>query len=185
MKTLVATTILTLFLANIASAATITIVNLDGPNEGFNDPTPAAPVGGNPGTTIGQQRLNLFNHAADIWGNLLPSNIEIRVEARFDPQSCNATSAILGSAAPISVFRDFPGAEFASTWYHVALANRLADTDLSAGNDIRTTFNSSIDNNNNCLQNTNWYYGFDGNEGGDVELLPVLLHDMAWASAVS
>ena len=28
--------------------ATITILNADGANEGFNDPTPAAPVGGNP-----------------------------------------------------------------------------------------------------------------------------------------
>ncbi len=27
------------------------------PRKGFNDPTPAAPVGGNPGTTLGQQRL--------------------------------------------------------------------------------------------------------------------------------
>jgi hypothetical protein len=161
MKTLVATAIMTLLLAGIASAATITIVNLDGVNEGFNDPTPATPVGGNPGTTIGQQRLNLFNHAAAIWGSLLPSDVEIRVQARFDPQTCDATSA-----------------EFANTWYHVALANRLAGFDLSSGNDISTTFNSSIDNNNNCLQGTNWYYGFDGNEGNDVELLPVLLHEL-------
>src|SRR5436189_223494 len=34
-----------------ASAATITIVDLDGPGEGFNDTTPVDPVGGNPGTT--------------------------------------------------------------------------------------------------------------------------------------
>jgi hypothetical protein len=33
------------------ASAHITVVNVDGPNEGFNDPTPAAPVGGNPGTT--------------------------------------------------------------------------------------------------------------------------------------
>ena len=43
------------------SHAGITIVNMDGAGEGFNDPTPAAPVGGNPGTTIGQQRLNRFH----------------------------------------------------------------------------------------------------------------------------
>lgn len=30
------------------AGATIAIVNLDGPNEGFNDPTPAAPVGATP-----------------------------------------------------------------------------------------------------------------------------------------
>ena len=164
--------------AGSAQAASITIVNMDGPNEGFNDTTPATPVGGNPGTTIGQQRLNLFTHAADIWGALLPSNVAIRIRAQFNPQSCDANSAVLGSAGPIEVQRDFSGAEFPATWYHAALANKQAGVDLSAEDDISTTFNSSIDNNDNCLSGTNWYYGFDGNEGGDIELLPVLLHEM-------
>ena len=39
-----------------AQAATIVVDNLDLPGEGFNDPTPAVPVGGNTGTTLGQQR---------------------------------------------------------------------------------------------------------------------------------
>ncbi|RKZ12427.1 peptidase [bacterium] len=169
--------LITLF-AVPANAGTIVIVNLDSPGEGFNDNTPAAPVGGNPGTTIGQQRLNLFSHAADIWGALLPSAVTIRIEAKFDPLSCDASGGVLGSAGPIEVYRDFSGAEFSSTWYHVALANKQAGSDLSpSGNDIGATFNSDIDNNDNCLAGTNWYYGFDGNEGGDIELLPVLLHE--------
>jgi len=160
-------------------AATITIVNVDGAGEGFNDNTPAAPVGGNPGTTIGQQRLNLFQHAAGIWGGLLDSTVEIRVESSFDALSCDAGSAVLGSAGPMYVDRDFTNAEWAGTWYHVALGSKRAGSDLVAGgNDIRARFNSDIDNNENCLSGTNWYYGFDGNEGGDVELLPVLLHEM-------
>jgi hypothetical protein len=154
-------------------------VNSDGVNEGFNDPTPAAPVGGNPGTTIGAQRLNVFQHAADIWGGLLNSDVEIRVEARFNPQSCDSSSAVLGSAGPIEVFKDFTGAEVAGVWYHVALANKQAGGDLApSSDDIIATFNSSIDNNDNCLTGTNWYYGFDGNEGNDVELLPVVLHEL-------
>ena len=40
------------------ASAQITIVNSDGAGEGFNDPTPATPVGGNTGTTVGQQRLH-------------------------------------------------------------------------------------------------------------------------------
>lgn len=60
--------------------ATINIINNDGPNEGFNDPTPVLPEGGNPGTTLGQQRLNVFNYAAGIGGHfwiaLLPSKFE-------------------------------------------------------------------------------------------------------------
>ena len=46
----------------------IVIDNRDGLNDGFNDPAPATPEGGNAGTTLGQQRLNLFTHAAAIWG---------------------------------------------------------------------------------------------------------------------
>jgi hypothetical protein len=49
-----------------ASAANILVVNADGSGEGLNDPTPAAPVGGNPGTTIGQQRLVVLQQAAEI-----------------------------------------------------------------------------------------------------------------------
>ena len=109
-----------------ASAATITIVNADGAGEGFNDPTAAAPVGGNPGTTIGAQRLFVFQTAAKIWGTLLDSPVEIRVNAQFNPQTCTATSGVLGSAAPIGLDRNFPNAPFTNTWYHEALANKLA-----------------------------------------------------------
>ena len=43
------------------AAATFTIVNLDeGTGSGLDDPTPATPVGGNMGTTLGAQRLNAF-----------------------------------------------------------------------------------------------------------------------------
>ena len=179
MKRIFVLTLLTLFLAASAQAATIIIVNNDGPGEGFNDPTAATPVGGNPGTTIGQQRLNVFQHAADIWGSILTSNVTILVQSNFDPLSCNATSAVLGAAGPPTVYRDFPGAEFSLTWYHPALANKEANTDLDTGtDDIVAQFNSSVDNNNSCLSGTNWYYGFDGNEGSDVELLTVILHEL-------
>ena len=38
-----------------SSAATILIVNQNAAGVGFNETTPSAPVGGNAGTTIGQQ----------------------------------------------------------------------------------------------------------------------------------
>src|SRR5262245_66578981 len=46
-----------------AHAASVTVISYDGAGEGFNDPTPIAPVGGNPGTTIGAQRFNAFQYA--------------------------------------------------------------------------------------------------------------------------
>jgi len=160
-----------------ASAATIVIQNNDGAGEGFNDPTARAPVGGNPGVTLGQQRLNVFQRAADIWGGLLPSAVTIVVRAQFNPQTCTATSAVLGSAGPVTAHRDFAGAEFPATWYHQALANRLAGVDLDPANpDINATFNLSLDA--GCFTGGVWYYGFDGNEGNDIELLPVVLHEI-------
>src|SRR4051795_2366466 len=115
------------------AGANIVIVNMNAAGVGFNDPTPAAPLGGNPGTTVGQQRLNAFQYAADIWGSILDSPVTVYIQSSFQPLACTATAATLGSAGAIRIFRDFPGAESPNTWYHVALANKLAGVDLSPG----------------------------------------------------
>src|SRR5215510_8009889 len=120
-----------LFSALAFGGATITIVNGNAPGVGFNDPTAAAPVGGNTGTTVGQQRLIAFQHAANIWGDNLDSSVEIKIFATFEPLTCTANSATLGSAGARQIFRDFPGALFPNTWYHVALANKLSGVDLA------------------------------------------------------
>src|SRR6185503_2383965 len=153
-----------------AGGATITIINLDGPGEGFNDPTPAAPVGGNAGTTLGQQRLIAFQEAADIWGATLDSNVEIRIQAAFNPLG----PGVLGSAGATFVFRDFggvglyPGAEFPATWYGSALADKRAGAELNPGfNDINAQFSS----------NFNFYLGLDNNHGALPDLVAVLLHE--------
>ena len=85
--------------ALLQAAATIVIINADGAGIGFNDPTPVAPVGGNTGTTLGQQRLNVFQSAADIWGAALTSAVTIQVQASWPASACNANSAVL--AAPV------------------------------------------------------------------------------------
>ena len=97
-------------IAQSATAANIIIVNNNAPGVGFSGPTPVAPVGGNPGTTLGQQRLNAFAYAASIWGAQLQSDVDIRVLAQMVPLTCTATSAVLGSAGPRFVLRDYPGA---------------------------------------------------------------------------
>jgi hypothetical protein len=160
-------------------AATITIINNDGPGEGFNDPTPATPVGGNNGTTIGQQRLNVFNFAAAIWGAFLDSTVNIEVRAQFDPQNCTATSAILGSAGSLTVHRDFNGAQLAGTWYAQALANKQNGTDLSLQPDISATFNSNLNGSPSCLGGRTWYMGFDNSTPPNTtNLLVVVLHEL-------
>lgn len=159
-----------------ACAATINIINLDGPGEGFNDPTPAAPVGGNPGTTIGQQRLNCFTHAAAIWGGILTSSVPINIQAAFNPLTCTATSAVLGSAGPTEVFASDPSFPVSGHWYHPALANKFAGVDLSPTYEINAQFNSNLGQ-AGCLTGSGWYYGFDHNEGAFIDLIDVLLHE--------
>jgi hypothetical protein len=149
-------------LATNVGAATIIINNMDGAGEGFNDLTPFVPVGGNPAITLGQARLNAFQYAADLAGACLVSNVTILVNASMDPLTCNATSAVLGSAGAVSVLRDF-GGPLAGTWYGMALANALTGVDNDPVNpDIQAQFNSSINGSAGCLSGYNWYYGFDG-----------------------
>lgn len=161
------------------AGANIVIINNNAPGVGFNDPTPTAPIGGNSGTTIGQQRLIAFQYAANIWGATLDSNTDIRVQAQFVPLTCTATAAVLGSAGTIQIIRDFPGAEFPATWYHTALANKRAGTDLLQTNDINTNFNSNLGN-PGCLTASGWYYGLDTNHPSNrINLVTVLLHEFA------
>jgi hypothetical protein len=168
----------------LGAAAHITIVNANTGTAGFNDPTAATPVGGNSGTTVGQQRLIAFQYAADIWASLLTSAVEIRVQASFESLDCAADSATLGSTGTIQVVSDFQGAEFPGTWYGTALANRLAGRDLMPGSpntdadDIRSQFNSDLGK-PTCLSGSGWYYGLDGNHGTNVDLVTVVLHELA------
>jgi len=158
------------------AAATINIFNGDGPGEGFNDPTPVAPIGGNPGLTLGQQRVNAFLYAASIWGANLDSSVNINVLATMDPLSCNATSAVLGSAGPTFVNRDFAGA-VPGYWYHISLSNKLEGADAVPGNaHIRARFNSNLGN-PGCLTGSGFYLGLDANHGTQIDLATVLLHE--------
>ena len=72
--------------------------------------------------------------------------------------------------ADVSVFRDFPNAPLTGTWYHVALANKLAGVDLSPADD---------DINANFSTNFNFYLGLDNNHGAQNDLVAVLLHEFA------
>jgi hypothetical protein len=184
--------LLVLLLGSVAlyAQATITIVNGNAAGVGFNDPTPAAAIGGNTGTTIGAQRLIAFQHAADIWGSKLASNVEIKILATFEPLSCTATAAVLGSAGTLFIFSDFPyadpfpGPEFPQTWYHSALAKKRAGYDFlpydpSLGYaDLRARFNVNLGQ-TGCLTGAGWYLGIDGNHGDQIDLVAVLLHEFA------
>jgi hypothetical protein len=161
-----------------SAAATFTIVNGNAAGVGFNDPTPVAPVGGNAGTTLGQQRLNAFQYVASLWGAKLDSTPAIVVYSTFEPLTCTATGAVLGSAGPHYVDYDFPGAPLPGTWYHIALANKLIGSDEVLGDyHIRARFNINLGN-AGCLTGSPFYLGLDNNvPPGQVNLVEVLLHE--------
>ena len=170
-----------------ANAATIVISSRDAPGIGFNDPTPVAPVGGNTGTTLGQQRFNVYRQVADLWEAALQSNVTITVSAGWEALTCTATSAVLGSAGAWNIWHSFPGGA-AATWYPQALANKLAGVNLTNGIpddgsgygnvDIKTQFNINLGN-AGCLTGTPFYLGltgFNGTQG--VNFAATLLHEL-------
>ena len=177
-------TLTLLFIAahSARAAATIVIQNNDQPNVGFNDPTPAAPVGNNTGNTLGQQRLNAFQFAANIWGATLNSTVAITIQANWAPLSCSSSSGTLGQAGTTTIHADFPNAPVAGTWYSAALANALSGADQNGSTaEIRVTFNSSVGT-PGCLDTggqSYFYLGLDNNHASDMDLVGVLMHEFA------
>ncbi len=163
-----------------AWSANAVLVNLDPPGLGLNDETPATPVGGNPGTTVGEQRVNVYLAALQKWGETIESDVDIAVGATFQPLNCSAAGGVLGAAGTTFVFQNFPGATTPDTWHHSALADSLAGFDFVPGDiDVISFFNSDIDDNDpNCLAGTSWYYGFDGANGDDIDFLAVVTHEI-------
>ena len=169
---------------NTASAADIRIDNKDaGTGQGLDDPTPATPVGGNPGTTRGEQARIVFQFAGDIWGAVLQSNIPITVSASFAKLSCDATSGVLGSAGTTSIFAfndPAPAGALPNVLYHSALTDALGNEDASPGDpDIAAQFNGALGS-TGCLEGSAWYFGLDGKPpAGTIDFLNVVVHEMA------
>jgi hypothetical protein len=167
--------------ASSSFAANVVILNGDDPGVGFNDTTPAAPVGGNPGTTLGQQRLNAMNYVAQIWGRTLTgTNQTIEVLAGFLPLGCEGT---LAGANAWQFSSNFANAPLRNTLYHAALANKLARFDIDVANNDPAPEAFAIANveldRPDCLPGVSWYYGLDGNPpAGGEDFVRVMLHEL-------
>jgi hypothetical protein len=174
--------------AQAFAGAHIIIRNTNTAGVGFNDTTPVAPLPGNAGTTIGQQRLIVFQRAAAIWGSLLESKVDIVVDASFANLDCSANSAILGQAYANGFKRNFENAPLQNVFYPIALANAIAGKDLVNGTkplsdptsqaQIVAQFSSAIDLPSCQNGSLAWYYGLDGNHGAKEDFLVVLLHEL-------
>ena len=152
--------------SQVVRGAEFVFVNLDGPFEGLNDPTPAFPVGGNTGLTVGSQRLAALERVGQIWGRYLVSSVPIRVEVVFDPLGAST----LAAAGPVTTEMNFSNAPLPGTLYTVAHANSLAGRDLRpTRNDITVTVNSNAD----------FYLGFNQDaDAGGSNFIDTLLHEV-------
>jgi len=159
------------------AAANLVIVVADSPGQGFKDPTPAAPVGGNTGTTLGAQRLIVFQEAARIWGGLIPSNVTIQVSVSFVPLTCSTNSAVLGRAGASQIFTNFQNEPVAGTYYAQSLAEKFKGSTLGTGPAITGTFNSMLGS-AGCFDGIFFYLGLDNNHGANINLLSVVLHEI-------
>jgi hypothetical protein len=177
-KTLLACALAIAGLGN-AVAANIVIVNTDPAGSGLNDPTPATPEGGNPGTTVGEQRRIVFQFAADQWGAILQSNVDIRINSSFASLDCDADGGVLAQAGALSAHANFPNAPVADTFYNAALANSLANVDINTNSsDILMTFQADLGQ-PDCIAGSGWYYGLDGiTEDGKTNFLDTAMHEM-------
>jgi MYXO-CTERM domain-containing protein len=164
--------LLSLLVASAALAgAEVRIVDGNGSGEGLNDPTPATPVGNNPGTTVGAQRRIAFQYAASLWAATLGNQVPIRVHAEFSALECSGGTAVLGSSGPTALYDD--------SRVPAALANEQAGHDLDPSQDeIEARFSSAVGT-PGCAQG-GWYYGLDNlAPTGATDLTSVVLHELA------
>lgn len=119
-----------------------------------------------------------FEYAVSIWETQITSPVEIKVLADWG----NLGAGVLGGAGAANNAINFSGAPVPNTRYPIALANKLAGSDLFtssydcgtgtaiAGPDICASFNSAF---------SSWYFGADGNPPGNLwDFSSVVLHEL-------
>lgn len=174
-----------------ALAADVVIVNLDQPGVGLNDNTPATPAGGNNGTTRGQQRMNLVQRAANIWGSRLVSTVPIRVSVQFAGTfSCAQNPGdfvYLAFGGPSAYYTVNPPPDPPHPIvYPTALRNAILGTVANPSTpELSLRINPLIDSQPGCLTGTTgFWYGINPDiappaGSSRFPLLPLVLHEMA------
>jgi len=180
-RNFLAAVVIALIANTYANATSIRIVVTDGPGEGFNSKSSTEPVAGNDARTLGEQYLNVFRAAARFYEARIDSDVEISIEASFDPLRCDASSGQLGGAGPLNAFINFPNAPRRNTVYVAAQANSLAGRDMDPGsNDISAVFNSRLNGDAGCLGGVSWWLGIDSPfPARTVSLYDTVLHEIA------
>ncbi|MFM6948305.1 MAG: T9SS type A sorting domain-containing protein [Aquirufa sp.] len=116
----------------------------------------------------------IFEKAAETWSNLISSDVPIHVLVQWASLGKN----ILGRAGATAHVRNFIGATRLNTYYPIALAEKMAHTNLNGDSpDIVATFSQDY---------PSWYIGTGlpklpskpSSTDGEIDLYSVVLHEM-------
>lgn len=160
----------------------------------WTDPTPATPIGGNNGTTLGQQRKNALAQAATELVAQLGIPTTVTVQACGAHLGGDDTSATLAHAGATSFFYDEPQYPSPSlpqkyTWYPSTAATRLNGSSMcgfaggactgSNNDEIAATFNMDVGT-STVLKGEKFYLGFDPSQNttGGVDFIHIAMHEM-------
>lgn len=158
----------------------------------WNDTTPREPAGGNPGTTLGQQRRNAINESVRLITRDLFSYVPVRVRACWENlgEDEDTGGATLASASPRNLVINPSGAELEDHWYAAAPAARLGGaTSCRVGilgdcdsHELLIRFNTDVDT-DEALGPRSFYYGFDRDAGefSDADFISVAMHELTHA----
>jgi MYXO-CTERM domain-containing protein len=151
---------------------------------GFSDPTPATPLGVNPGTTRGDQALIVFQTAAAMWGATVRSTVPILIDSQFDSVTtnsefqCTSQGTVLAYTQPTGYFssNSYPNP---NAGYPIPLANALLGTYTSTATESQFQVNINADlGTSKCDFPAAWYFGLDTQIPQDgISLLTTLLHE--------
>lgn len=177
-----------MLLSSVSSSYSATFEFLFG--AGFDDMTVVTPVGGNTGTTLGEQRQILFQAVAQVWGAEIISDVPIVINASYSANlPCDSNGAVLASAKPTQVINstDLGLPNFVpDTSYPLSLVDAITGTNIDVSNpvfpdvsDIVIEINDKVDTIFDCHQGNNFYYGINSDAPNDkIALFTIVLHEM-------
>ena len=118
-------------------------------------------------TNFTPEAKRAFQYAVDIWSTLITSSVPIRIQANW----ISDTPGLLGSVGPTSYRYGVDGAQKATAFYPIALAEKIAHRELNTPGeaDIVADFN----------RNNEWYFGTDGlTPKGQTDMVTAVLHEL-------
>jgi hypothetical protein len=159
----------------------------------WTDTTAATPVGGNPGTTLGQQRKNALGYAGQQLAAQLQTSASITVHACGAHLGGDANSAILAHATPLAFFFDEPQYPINPltkkyTWYPAAAISNLSGTTMCGfaggpcdgvdNEEIEITFNEDIGT-SSVIGGEKFYLGYQSDpSASSIDFITIAMHEM-------